>query len=52
MRRGIPYLHLSREGFYNRPGFEPTGEYCDDEIELVLNVATHIVNDTQPIPDS
>ena len=45
---GIPLLHTSygqgegsAEGFYRKLGFIPTGDYYDDEIELVLNVETY-----------
>ena len=45
---GIPLLYTScgqgegsPEGFYRKLGFTPTGDYYDDEIELVLNVETY-----------
>jgi len=47
----VPGEH-SPEGFYKKLGFVPTGEYYDDEIELVLNVQTYIVNDTKPVCES
>jgi diamine N-acetyltransferase len=47
---GIPLLYTScgqgegsPEGFYRRLGFIPTGDFYDNEIELVLNVDTYAV---------
>lgn len=47
----VPGTH-SPEGFYKKLGFVPTGECYDDEVELVLNVETYIVNDAEPVCDS
>ena len=48
---GIPLLYTScgqgegsPEGFYLKFGFLPTGEFYDDEIELVLDVAAYPLN--------
>lgn len=56
---GIPLLYTScgqgegsPEGLYLKLGFVPTGDHYGDEIELVLNVDTYTINDTQPIPES
>ena len=56
---GIPLLYTScgqgegsPEGFYRKLGFVDTGDRYDDEIELVLNVETYVVNDTEPVCDS
>ena len=45
---GIPVLYTScrqgegsAEGFYRKLGFIPTGDYDDDEIELVLDVEAY-----------
>ena len=48
---GIPLLYTScgqgegsPEGFYLKFGFLPTGEFYDDEIELVLDVAAYPIS--------